>query len=89
VHDLTFRPILHINGLVVALAALIATGILREVYSRNDRYLKMFNKYTSNGQAAIKGKSIILAWLFILAPLALFAILLFVRTHPLPTYGEN
>ena len=89
VHDLIFRPILHINGLVVALAALIAGGILREVYSRNDRYLKAFNKYTSNGQDAIKGKPIILAWLFILAPLALFAILLFVRTHPLLNYGEN
>jgi hypothetical protein len=70
---------IHINdGYVGAIVALIAAALLNEFYSRNDRYLKVYNKYTLNGQAQIKGRAFLYAWLFILAPYVLIGILLLI-----------
>jgi hypothetical protein len=81
-YDLPSRKMIPANeGYIGGIGALIAAGLLNEFYSRNDRYLRVYNKYTSNGQVQIKGIAYLYAWLFILAPYVLITVLLFMKAY--------
>lgn len=68
------------HGFAGALGALIAGGLVNEYYSWNDRYLKVYNKYTANGQIQIKGREYLLAWLFLLWPYPTIILLAIFKT---------
>jgi hypothetical protein len=67
----------HINTIIIIIVALLSGGVINEIYSRNDRYIKVYNKYVSAVTIKNKGKFILFSWLFILLPYLLFVLFWF------------
>jgi hypothetical protein len=53
--------------ILIAVAVLFA-GIINEIYSSNDRYAKVHDKYVTSGKIKDKNRAIIFSFLFIYLP---------------------
>jgi hypothetical protein len=63
---------MDVNMLLVVFVALLSGGVIKQIYSRNERYIVVYNKYTASGKMKNKGKYIFYSWLFIFSPYVLF-----------------
>ena len=62
---------MDLNMLLVVFVALLSGGVIKQIYSRNDRYLMVYDKYTESGKMKNKGKYIFYSFLFIFIPYVL------------------
>jgi len=57
------------------IAVVVFYGIIDEVYSANDRYLKVYDKYVSSDKIKNRRSAILFSILFIILPYILFIVL--------------
>jgi hypothetical protein len=66
-----------INILVYGLVVLFFAGIVNLIYSRNDRYLKVYNRYLQSDKAQDRRRGIVFSMIFIFLPYLLLLLFLF------------
>lgn len=74
-YDLIFDHRSKINTLAIAIIGPLCGGIVNEIYSRDFRYLEVYNEFVLNG-TVINKRGILYAWIFILVPYLFFIPLL-------------
>lgn len=62
-----------IHKLILIFVVFLFAGIINKVYSSNERYLKVYNKYMSSDIVKNKNRAILLSVLFILLPYIILA----------------
>ena len=67
----------NVNTIVVIIVALLSGGLVNKIYSKNDRYLKIYNKYSASDKNSNKKRSTFLSWIFIWIPYLLFVLFWF------------
>ncbi len=66
-----------INILVYGIVALFFAGVVNLIYSRNDRYLKVYNRYLQSDKAQDRRRGIVFSGIFIFLPYILLLLFLF------------
>ncbi len=68
------RNDIHINYLFYGLLGLLASGIVSLIYSKNDRYQRVYDKYITSNKIKNKKKGILISICFIILPFILFVV---------------
>jgi hypothetical protein len=66
------RNNIHISYLFYGLLTLLISGIVSSIYSKNDRYQKVFEQYITSNTIENKRKAVLLSIGFIFFPFILF-----------------
>jgi hypothetical protein len=66
-----------INTLVYILVTLFFAGLVNLIYSRNDRYLRVYNKYLQSDKMQDRRRAIVFSWIFIFLPYIFLLLFLF------------
>ncbi len=62
------KPVIAFNSLLYLILMITFYGITNEIYSRNDRYIKVYKKYAKTRKAQRLPTPIILSFLFFMLP---------------------
>jgi hypothetical protein len=66
-----------INTLVYVIVALFFAGLVNLIYSSNDRYLTVYNRYQQSDKVQDRRRAIVFSWIFIFFPYILLLLFLF------------
>ena len=69
---------IDISKLFYGFLSLLASGIVSLIYSKNDRYQKVYDKFITSNKIKNRAKAILISFIFIFFPLILYIVMIWI-----------